>query len=109
MNCNYEVIRLIQQNSSGHIIMDCVEGEILGEYLLRCPKVEKRVLFQWITQLLEQLKCIERIQGCIDYRYLTPFYIVLKSDQSISLLNFKAKLNQKCVHRISMYPILRQF
>ena len=39
MNCNYEVIRLIQQNSGGHIIMDCVEGEILGEYLLRCPKV----------------------------------------------------------------------
>lgn len=109
MNCNYEVIRLIQQNSGGHIIMDCVEGEILGEYLLRCPKVEKRVLFQWIAQLLEQLKCIERIQGCIDYRYLTPFYIVLKSDQSISLLNFKAKLNQKCVHRVSMYPILRQF
>ena len=109
MNCDYEVIRLIQQNSSGHIIMDCVEGEILGEYLLRCPKVEKRVLFQWIAQLLEQLKCIERIQGSIDYRYLTPFYIVLKSDQSISLLNFKAKLNQKCIHRISMYPILRQF
>ena len=109
MNCDYEVIRLIQQNSGGHVIMDCVEGEILGEYLLRCPKVEKRVLFQWIAQLLEQLKCIERIQGCIDYRYLTPFYIVLKSDQSISLLNFKAKLNQKCVHRVSMYPILRQF
>ena len=109
MNCDYEVIRLIQQKSGGHIIMDCVEGEILGEYLLRCPKVEKKVLFQWITQLLEQLKCIEKIQGTIDYRYLTPFYIVLKSDQTISLLNFKAKLNQKCVHRISMYPVLRQF
>lgn len=109
MNCDYEVIRLIQQNSSGHIIMDCVEGEILGEYLLRCPKVEKNLLFQWISQLLEQLKCIEKIQGNIDYRYLTPFYIVLKSDQSISLLNFKAKLNQKYVHRISMYPILHQF
>lgn len=109
MNCDYEVIRLIQQNSGGHIIMDCVEGEILGEYLLRCPKVEKQVLFQWMSQLLEQLKCIERIQGIIDYRYLTPFYIVLKSDQTISLLNFKAKLNQKSVHRVSMYPLLRQF
>lgn len=109
MNCDYEVIRLIQQKSGGHIIMDCVEGEILGEYLLRCPCVEKKVLFQWISQLLEQLKCIEKIQGSIDYRYLTPFYIVLKADQTISLLNFKAKLNQRCVHRISMYPILRQF
>lgn len=109
MNCDYEVIRLIQQKSGGHIIMDCVEGEILGEYLLRCPKVEKKVLFHWIEQLLEELKCIEKIQGIIDYRYLTPFYIVLKADQTISLLNFKAKLNQKYMHRISMYPIQCHF
>ena len=109
MNCNYEVIRLIRQNAGGHIIMDCVEGEILGEYILRNPNVKKELLFSWIVQLVEELRCIERIEGSTDYRYLSPFYIVLKSDGTIALLNLRAKMNQKCIDRVSKYPVMKQF
>lgn len=50
----YEVIRVIQQDSNCHIIMDYVEGEILGEYILRYPYIEKKQLFAWFFQLLKQ-------------------------------------------------------
>lgn len=106
---NYEVIRVIQQDSNCHIIMDYVEGEILGEYILRYPYVEKKQLFAWFFQLLKQLEGLEKVNGISSYRFLTPFYIVLKEDQTLALLNLKAKTNQKCVERMSAHSFMNQF
>jgi len=106
---NYEVIRLIYQDSNCHIIMDCVEGEILGEYILRYPCIEKKQLFAWILQLISQLEGLERVKGISDYRFLTPFYIVLQSDQTIALLNLKAGSNQKLLDRMSANPGMNLF
>ena len=109
MKHHYEVIRVIQQDSNCHIIMDYVEGEILGEYILRYPYIEKKQLFAWFFQLLKQLQELEKVNGISDYRFLTPFYIVLKEDQTIALLNLKAGANQKCVERMTTYSFINRF
>ena len=109
MKHHYEVIRVIQQDSNCHIIMDYVEGEILGEYILRYPYIEKKQLFAWFFQLLKQLQELEKVNGISDYRFLTPFYIVLKADQTIALLNLKAGANQKCVERMTTYSFINRF
>ena len=109
MKHHYEVIRVIQQDSRCHIIMDYVEGEILGEYILRYPYIEKKQLFAWFFQLLKQLEQLEKVNGISDYRFLTPFYIVLKADQTIALLNLKAGVNQKCVEGMTTYSLMNRF
>lgn len=109
MSHSYEVIRLIRQDLGCHIIMDRVEGEILGEYILRYPYIEKSKLFAWIYQLIKQLESIEKVKGISEYRFLTPFYIVLKADQTIALLNLKAKANYKYMDRLSANSIVKWF
>ena len=109
MKHHYEVIRVIQQDSHCHIIMDYVEGEILGEYILRYPYIEKKQLFAWFFQLLKQLEQLEKVNGISDYRFLTPFYIVLKADQTIALLNLKAGANQKCIEGMTTYTFMNRF
>ncbi len=109
MKYHYEVIRVIQQDSKCHIIMDYVEGEILGEYLLRYPYIEKKQLFAWFFQLLKQLQELEKVNGISDYRFLTPFSIVLKADQTIALLNLKAGANLKCVEGMTKYSFMNRF
>ena len=109
MRQNYEVMRLIRQNSDCHIIMDTVKGETLGEFVLRNPKVEKEQFFQWMIQIVKEMECIEKSKSMEEYRYLIPFNIILKEDKKIALLNLKTKSNQRRLKSLLSRPGIKQF
>lgn len=53
MEREYEVIRLIQQNASCHIITDCVLGTMLPEYLEEHGMIAKEQLFSYLCQMIK--------------------------------------------------------
>lgn len=109
MHQNYEVIRLIRQNMDCHIIMDCVAGELLGEYIIRNPNITKEQFFSWIIQLVKEMESIEIAKGLSEYRFFNPFCVVLKEDSTIALLNLKAKSNQKRLDRLFENSVGKKF
>lgn len=109
MRQNYEVMRLIRQNSDCHIVMDTVRGETLGEFILRNPKITKEQFFQWMIQIIKEMECIEKSKAMKEYRFLIPFNIVVKENKKIALLNLKTKSNQKRLEKLLNKPGMRQF
>ena len=105
----YEVIRLIQQNGDYHIIMDCVEGEIWGEYVLKHPNLEKEKVIKWVRQLERELDCITRSKRISQYQFLSPFSVVLKTDGTLALLNLKVKDNQERIDQLLENPSMQIF
>lgn len=109
MRQNYEVMRLIRQNSDCHIVMDTVKGETLGELVLRNPQIDKAQFFQWLIQIIREMECIERSRALEEYRFLIPFNIVVKENKKIALLNLKTKANQKRLEKLLSKPGMNQF
>lgn len=97
MQKKYEVIRLVKQDTSCHIIMDYVQGEILAEYLKRHTRVKKERLFLWIKQIIRQLGDLRMAKNAALYRYVTPFSIVVKRNGDLAMLDCHAKSNQHIV------------
>lgn len=130
MYSNYEVIRLIQQDSNYHIISDYVTGEALGIHIIQQPNIEKEQFFAWIMQMLTQLDYITSSSGVLQdgnalqdtndneatdvkkihgWKCITPFYVILKSDNTVALLNMEAKVNRKFLNQMAEHPIIKKF
>ena len=109
MQKNYEVIRLIKENMNCHIIADNVKGETLGGYVMRNPCVTKEDLLGWMIQLARELERLSLAKCLSGYRYLTPFSVVKKQDNTIALLNLKAKENQTRLDHLFTSKEMKQF
>ena len=80
MEREYEVIRLIQQNASCHIITDCVLGTMLPEYLEEHGMIAKEQLFSYLCQMIKQLGYLQDVRDAKPYRYITPFCMIIKKN-----------------------------
>lgn len=109
MKQNYEVLRLIRQNMGCHIIMDCVQGEILGNYIIQNPNIQKEKFFSWMIQLTRDMEAIQMTRGLPEYRFLNPFCIVIKEDGTLALLNLKEKVNQQRVDKLFEDSVMKMF
>ncbi|MBQ8298276.1 MAG: tetratricopeptide repeat protein [Clostridia bacterium] len=130
MYSNYEVIRLIQQDSNYHIISDYVTGKALGIHIIQQPNMEKEQFFVWIMQILTQLDYITSSSGVLQdgnelqdtndneatdvkkthcWKCITPFHVILKSDNTVALLNMEAKVNRKFLNQIAEHSIIKKF
>lgn len=105
----YEVIRLIKQNVGCHMVMDYVEGQILAEYVRIHPDIEKEKLFLWIRQIVKQLEYIHEVKRVKEYRYVTPFCMVVKNDQTIAFLDLNAKSNESILDFLNKEMIRKSF
>lgn len=105
----YEVIRFVKQGQDCHIVSDYVTGEILAEYLKKQPNISKEQLFLWIHQLVSELMAISSIKDVSNYGYLNPFCIIIKQDNTISLLNLKAESNFEILRSMEKNNILQLF
>lgn len=89
----YDVLRFVKQGQDCHIVSDYVTGEILAEYLKKQPNITKEQLFLWIHQLIGELMAVSNIKDVSNYGYLNPFCIIIKQDNTISLLNLREESN----------------
>lgn len=96
----YEVIRLIQQNASCHIITDCVLGTMLPEYLEEHGMIAKEQLFSYLCQMIKQLGYLQDVRDAKPYRYITPFCMIIKKNGELMLLDLNAKGNQHIVNQM---------
>ena len=90
---NYEVIRFVEHGNRCRPAMDYVPGKLLLYRLKRYPKVEKKILFEWLKQLLYQLELYHRCYHDQCYRYLNPYSVLITSDSRVLLLNLEAESN----------------
>lgn len=100
MEREYEVIRLIQQNASCHIITDCVLGTMLPEYLEEHGMIAKEQLFSYLCQMIKQLGYLQDVRDAKPYRYITPFCMIIKKNGELMLLDLNAKGNQHIVNQM---------
>lgn len=106
MRQDYEVIRFVQQNGRYHVVMDCVEGELLSHFIVRNPSIDKRMFWTVIANLAKELKCLENSGGIEFYPVVTPYHIVVKKDGDIALLKFSETHSRKYAE--AMKPFLSQ-
>lgn len=95
MQLNYEVIRFVGQNGKYHIVMDCVEGELLSNYLQKHEAISKKFFLSLITNIAKELEGLEASNATEYIPYLTPFHIVIKDDQSVALMKYNEKHNKR--------------
>ena len=100
MEREYEVIRLIQQNASCHIITDCVLGTMLPEYLEEHGMIAKEQLFSYLCQMIKQLGYLQDVRDAKPCRYITPFCMIIKKNGELMLLDLNAKGNQHIVNQM---------
>lgn len=96
MKYHFEVFRLLQTEPTVRIEREYTEGQILGEYLMTHPKVEKRQVFAWLTEITDQLVMFEKI-------IVSPFHMILKPNQSIAFLDIDAKINQSYLGKLKKF------
>lgn len=123
MYSNFEVIRLIQQDSNYHVISDYVTGKALGIHIIRQVNIEKEHFFAWMMQILNQIDFVISARNILSdgkdsppngkntpyCRQITPYHIILKSDNTVALLNTETKVNQKYLSKVSEYPVIKKF
>lgn len=102
----YEVIRLIQQNASCHIVTDCVKGTMLSEYIEEHEQIAKEQVFSYLHQMIKQLGYL---QGVRLYRYVTPFCMIVKQNGELVLLNLSAKGNRYIINQLKRGEIRECF
>ena len=100
MEREYEVIRLIQQNASCHIITDCVLGTMLPEYLEEHGMIAKEQLFSYLCQMIKQLGYLQDVRDAKPCRYITQFCMIIKKNGELMLLDLNAKGNQHIVNQM---------
>ncbi|MFR5555583.1 MAG: hypothetical protein ACLTKE_00930 [Coprococcus sp.] len=91
MEREYEVIRLIQQNASCHIITDCVLGTMLPEYLEEHEMIAKEQLFSYLCQMIKQLGYLQDVRDAKPYRYITPFCMIIKKKWGVDVVGSQCK------------------
>lgn len=109
MEKEYEVIRLIKQNSSCHIVTDCVRGIMLSEYVEQSGKMGKEQLFSCLYQMIKQLGYLQEVREVRTCFYSIPFCMIIKTSGELVLLDIDAKGNQSIVNQIGRKDVQRCF
>ncbi|MBI2837172.1 MAG: SUMF1/EgtB/PvdO family nonheme iron enzyme [Acidobacteria bacterium] len=93
-----------EENGTGYLVMDYVEGVSLGEHLRRCGgRVEVRQALDIIVPILDGLDAVH--SKAILHRDVTPHNIYLRVDQRPVLLDFGAARHALGDHTCSLTVI----
>lgn len=92
MQQNYEVIRFVQQNERYHIVIDNVEGQLLSSFVFQNPVLDKKRFWSIISNLAKEIDCLRHSNGEEITLLLTPYHVVVKSEDKIALLRHNDRL-----------------
>jgi len=100
---SYEVIRFVGQNGKFHIVMDCVEGELLSTFLQKEETMNKRFFLRLMSEVAKELEGLEKSNATEYFPYLTPFHVVIKADQGVAFLKFNEKYHRKVEKMVQQF------
>lgn len=89
--------------------MDLVQGELLIYKVRDNPQIERKTLFEWIRQLLEQLLQYHRCHNNQNYRYLNPYSVLVTKEGKILLLDLEAESNEFVLHNLQKRAMRTHF
>ncbi len=91
---NYDVLKFIEHGGRCRPAMDYVSGELLIYRLKRCPEIDKKLLFEWMRELLHQLEQFHRCRSNQSYRYVNPYSVLVTEEDKLLLLDLEAESNE---------------
>ena len=98
MQYNFDVLRIIQEDSGTRAVTDYVSGIPLAEYISEHPDVRKEELFTWFQQIVSQTNQFLKSQS-VAFR-VTPFHLIRTPQNEIRILDQNASVNQKYLTQI---------
>lgn len=91
---SYDVLKFIEHGGRCRPAMDYVSGELLIYRLKRCPEIDKKLLFEWMRELLHQLEQFHRCRSNQSYRYINPYSVLVTGEDKLLLLDLEAEGNE---------------
>ena len=107
MQYNFDVLRIIQDDSGTRAVTDYVSGIPLAEYISEHPDVRKEELFTWFQQIVSQTNQYLKSQS-VAFR-VTPFHLIRTPQNEIRILDQNASVNQKYLTQIKTNSLLKKF
>ncbi|MBO5461525.1 MAG: hypothetical protein J5983_07010 [Ruminococcus sp.] len=89
--------------------MDRVQGELLIYKVKECQLMERKMLIDWMVQLLHQLQCYQRCHNGRNYRYVNPYSVLIARDGKILLLDLEAESNEFVMKNMQKRAMRRHF
>lgn len=83
-----DIVDIIENDNSFLIVMDYVDGKNLGEILEIGGAQKEKFVIEWSEQICDVLSYLHSRKPPIIYRDLKPSNIMLKSDGTISIIDF---------------------
>lgn len=90
----YEVIRFVERGDVCYISTDYIRGTTLYQWIKANASINKKVLQDWIKEILAQLILFHKQPGNPDYNFLNPYNIIITGKNKIVLASIEdAKKN----------------
>lgn len=89
----YEVMKFVEEGNRCYKGSDCVQGQLLVNYVQTNPYMEKGQAFLWIAGLIKQLEQYQRCKGEEPYQYVNPYMLVIDVEKQIRLIDAQATSN----------------
>lgn len=105
----YEVLRFVEHGTECRQSIDCLQGELLIYYLRDHTQIEKTVLFEWIRQIAEEVMRYQQSRRGQNYRYLTPYSVVVTEEGELLLLNPDAQENEFAMKKMQQKAVRKHF
>lgn len=82
------IVDVIDEKENLLIVMDYIEGNTLEKILLEQGAQKQETVVEWAIQLCEVLEYLHTREPAIIYRDMKPANVMLKSDNSVVLIDF---------------------
>jgi hypothetical protein len=108
-NIKYEVMKFVEQGNRCYKGGDCVEGQLLANYLQVNPYMDKGQALFWIAELIKQLEQYQRCKGEEAYQYVNPYMLVIDDEKQIRLIDVQATSNSSLLELANTKVIREHF
>ena len=105
----YEVLKFIEHGAHCRQSMDCVQGTLLISCLRGNPEIKKNILFEWFRQLALCLEQFQRCRNGQNYRYLSPYSIVVSEEEGLLLLDLDSPENEFAIKMMQHRAVRTRF
>lgn len=105
----YEVLKFIEHGAHCRQSMDCVQGTLLISCLRGNPEIKKNILFEWFRQLALCLEQFQRCRNGQNYRYLSPYSVVVSEEEGLLLLDLDSLENEFAIKKMQHRSVRTRF
>ena len=102
-------MKFVEQGSRCYKGSDCVQGQLLAQYIQANPYIEKAQVFLWISTLIKQIAQYHRCKGESPYQYVNPYMVVLNAQKQIVLIDTQAHSSESLLKTANTNVIKEHF